>query len=565
MTLLSTLHIAKNALFMSQAGIQVAANNIANADTPGYVREKLVVATGPPQRLGRLVQGGGVDVLGVVRELDQFLQQRVWTALSDRAGGDVQSKAYLDLEAVIGELSDTDLSTALNDFFHSLHDVLNHPEDRAIRNLAVHRGAGLADQIQSLNARVRELSRAAHERILSGVERVNQLVTDIAKLNRQIIDVEHGGLIVSDAVGLRDRRDLALDQLSQLVDIRVDEQASGAVNVFVGGEYLVFDGATQHIRVDEGTESGLPAGGLRLSQSDAPLRATSGELAGLLAARDEIFAGFLSELDAFARSLIFEFNQIHASGQGLTGYASLSSEHGITDPAVPLDEAGLPFTPVHGSFQVHIVNRATGITNTHDIRIRLNGLEDDTTFADLVASFESIDGLSAEVTDQGRLVLRTESPDLVFTFADDSSGALASLGMNGFFAGSGAGDIQVGDTLRGDAGKLAISRGGLGQDTHNGELLTGLFTAPLERRDGVSLKEWQHQWMGETAQASALAGAVAEGYRAFHATLEGEHLGISGVSLDEEAVNMMTYQRAFQASAKVISTISQLLDVLVNL
>jgi flagellar hook-associated protein 1 FlgK len=71
--------------------------------------------------------------------------------------------------------------------------------------------------------------------------------------------------------------------------------------------------------------------------------------------------------------------------------------------------------------------------------------------------------------------------------------------------------------------------------------------------------------MGDTAQSSALSKAVAEGYRSFHSTLESEHLGMSGVSLDEEAVNMMAYQRTFQAAAKVISTISELLDFLVRL
>ena len=121
------------------------------------------------------------------------------------------------------------------------------------------------------------------------------------------------------------------------------------------------------------------------------------------------------------------------------------------------------------------------------------------------------------------------------------------------------------ETLKADAGKLAVSRDGVGHDTRNGELLADMLTTPLESRDGASLAQVYEGWMGETAQSSSLAAAVAEGYRAFHATLEGEHLAMSGVSLDEEAVNMMTFQRMFQASAKVISTINELLDVLVNL
>ena len=150
MTLLSTLQIAKNTLFASQAGIQVAANNVANADTPGYIREKLVQTPGPTQRIGRLVTGTGVQVDGIVREVNRFLQERLWSAGSDLANGETQEKVYLNLETVVGELSDSDLSTAMTEFFNSLNDVLNQPEDPAVRNLAVLSGDSLATQIRVL-------------------------------------------------------------------------------------------------------------------------------------------------------------------------------------------------------------------------------------------------------------------------------------------------------------------------------------------------------------------------------------------------------------------------------
>ncbi len=143
MTLLSTIHMAKNALFASQTGIQVASNNIANADTPGYVREKMIVTTAPPQQLGPgIVAGNGVRVEGIVREVDAYLQERLRAAVSDMANGEAQESIYTELESAIGELSESDLSTALTDFFSSIHDVLNQPEDAAVRNLAVLRGKG---------------------------------------------------------------------------------------------------------------------------------------------------------------------------------------------------------------------------------------------------------------------------------------------------------------------------------------------------------------------------------------------------------------------------------------
>ncbi|MHB0959129.1 MAG: flagellar hook-associated protein FlgK [Pirellulaceae bacterium] len=565
MTLLSTLQIAKNALSASQAGIQVAANNVANADTPGYIREKLVQTPGPTQRTGRLVTGTGVLVEGVVRQVNRFLQERLWSAGSDLGNGVMQETVYLDLETVIGELSDSDLSTALTSFFNSLNDVLNQPEDFAVRNLAVVSGDSLATQVRYLDSRVSDLRAMANDQIVNAAQDVNTLVTEIARLNVQIIEMELGGSMVSEAVGLRDKRDMALEGLAKIINIDVEEQKSGAVNVFVGGEYLVFDGTTQLVKVIPQVDRGGAAAELRLTRSDAQLRVSSGELGGLFTARDEILAGFLDELDTFARALIFEFNKIHASGQGLTGYDALVSEHGIPDASKPLDEAGLAFTPVHGSLQVVVTNRQTGARKTHDLFIRLDGLDGDTTYEDLVRDLDAIDGLAANRTLEGRLDLRSESADLEFSFANDTSGVLAALGINTLFAGTTAADLRVNQDLLADAGKLAFSVGGAGADTKNGERLAELLTTPLDNPSDTSLWQQFERWMGETAQASALSKAVAEGYRSFHSALESEHLGLSGVSLDEEAVNMMAYQRTFQAAAKVISTISELLDILVRL
>ncbi|MHB8969669.1 MAG: flagellar hook-associated protein FlgK [Pirellulaceae bacterium] len=564
MTLLSTLQIAKNTLFASQAGIQVAANNVANADTPGYIRERLVQTPGPTQRVGNLVSGTGVQVDGIVREVNRFLQERLWSAGSDVGNGETQATAYLNLETVVGALSNSDLSTAMTEFFNSLNDVLNQPDDPAVRNLAALSGDSLATQFRYLDSRVGDLREMANNQVINAAEDINKLVTEIGKLNTQIIEMELGGSMVSEAVGLRDKRDVAIQDLAAIVNIDVEEQATGAVNVFVGGEYLVFDGTTQLVKTVPGVDRGASAVELRLSRSDAELRATSGELAGLLTARDEILAGFLDELDAFTGSLIFEFNKIHASGQGLTGYDELLSEHGIVDGSKPLDEAGLAFTPVHGSFQVVVTNQQTGATKTHDLFIQLDGLDDDTTYEDLVRELDAIDGLTAEPTLEGQLSLRSESEELEFSFANDTSGVLAALGINTFFSGTTAADIGVNQEVVDDAGKLAFSAGGIGADTRNGELLSGMLNAPLES-DNTSLAQQYERWMGETAQASALSQAVADGYRSFYSTLESEHLGLSGVSLDEEAVNMMTYQRTFQAAAKVISTISELLDILVRL
>ncbi|MBM4094672.1 MAG: flagellar hook-associated protein FlgK, partial [Planctomycetes bacterium] len=478
---------------------------------------------------------------------------------------EAQETTYVGLESAIGELTENDLSTALTRFFNSIGDVLNQPDSLAVRNMAVMQGGALTSEVRRLDTRVREMREATNDRMANAAEEANTLVAEIGKLNRRVMEAEQGGQLFSDAVGLRDKRDAALQDLARIIDIQVEEQASGAVNVFVNGDYLVFDGATQSVTVARNMDRGLPAVELRLSHSGGLVRASSGELAGLLAARDGILGQFLDDLDAFTKTLVFEFNKLHAGGQGMSGYRESLGLHAVADVDAPLDAAGLDFTPAHGSFQLVVADTQSGHRRTYDIAVQLTGLEGDTTLRDLATRLDAIDGLSASITSAGKLRLTGESSTVAFSFANDTSGVLAALGINAFFTGTDAMTIGVHGALAADAGKLAMSRGGVGHDTLNGELLADFLSRPLKTAGGSSLSQIYERWMGNTSQASSLAAATAEGFRAFHTTLEGEHLAMTGVSLDEEAVNMMAFQRSYQASAKVIATISEMLDVLVNL
>src|SRR5690242_6458159 len=118
MTLFSSIQIANNALIAAQLGLQVTSNNVANANTPGYIRQSLILTPGPTQRYGGLLLGLGVDVQAVVQQTDRFLEERVRNAASDLANSEAQDNTYVQLESLIGELSDTDLSTSLSNFFN---------------------------------------------------------------------------------------------------------------------------------------------------------------------------------------------------------------------------------------------------------------------------------------------------------------------------------------------------------------------------------------------------------------------------------------------------------------
>jgi flagellar hook-associated protein 1 FlgK len=565
MTLLSSIQIANNALIASQLGLQVTANNVANANTPGYIRQNLVLTPAATQRYGGLLLGLGVDVQAVVQQTDRFLEERVRNASSDLANSAAQEDTYVQLESLIGELSDTDLSTSLSNFFNSIHDILNQPDSASVRNLAVLQGRTLTDDIRRLDQRVREIRTEVNGQISSSADRINSLLRNISELNLQISIAEGGNTLASDAVGLRDKRSLALGELSSLIDITAVEQETGDVSVFSGGDYLIFQGTYREVEAVIQNEGEFSPYEIRLKATDAPISTTGGKLAGLIASRDTILGGFLDQLDGFTKNLMFEFNKLHSSGQGLTGLSSVTGEFAVNTTVDPLDQAGLTFTPVNGSFDVLVRNQQTGLTATTQIRVDLNGLDEDTSLDDLAAALNNIDGLTVVITPNRKLEIRGDSSLVTFGFANDTSGALAALGINTFFSGSGASSIGVSDAIKADPTKFAASAGGIADDTGTAVKLANLLNTPLASLGGSNLAVQYDRVIGEVTQGAAVTKSVAEGFRTFHSTLDSQLLAIQGVNIDEEAIRMIGYQRAFQASARVVSTINEMLEVLVNL
>jgi flagellar hook-associated protein 1 FlgK len=565
MSLYSSIRLAANTLRANQIGLQVVGQNIANANTPGYIREEAVFAPTPPQRIGKLLLGTGVEVEAVVQKLDRFLEERLRGSVSDRVDAETQESSYLQLETVIGELGEGDLSTSINTFFSSIAEILNHPESIAVRNLAILQGGSLTSEINRLASRVGEIRSALNDRVIGMAETINRLVEEIRQLNLKITVAEVGDVSASDAGGLRDQRLQALEDLAKLIDISVKEQPDGSVNVYSGGDYLVFQGVSRTVEVVLESGQGLAVANIYLTGSDALLSPASGELGGLLTARDDIMGSFLSEFDEFARTLAFEFNKLYSGGQGLTGFRELTGEFAVSDDDLALDQAGLTFTPASGSFQVMVRDKQNGTTQTTDVLVDLNGLGDDTTLADLATLLTAVNGITAGITSDGKLTISSDSPEQEFAFGADTSGVLAALGLNTFFSGSSALELGVNEVLRADGAKFAASRGGIATDTENAVELAAFLDRPIQTQNDLSLSVLYVNLIGETTQASSITRAVAEGARTFEATLRGQKLAVSGVNLDEEAVQMIILQRSFQAAARYIATLSELLEILVNL
>jgi flagellar hook-associated protein 1 FlgK len=562
MSLFGTIQQSSGALQAAQIGLQVVGNNIANTNTPGYIRQDLQQASAIGTRQGALVVGHGVRPIGITQSVDKALAERMFSAKNALAGAETLERAYGQLEELTTDLNNDGLGSQLTLFNNSLHELSAQPGDPSLRDFVILQGENLAASIQrnreeSLSQRDSwnvELDELANE--------VNRLTERIADLNLNIATVEGGGLSHNDATGLRDQRLLDLESLAELVDINIQEQESGAVAVFVGGDYLVSNGNSREVYT--AYSNSLDGTEIRIVETDSPLAPSRGEVASVMAARDGVFGEHVRSLDEMAAGLIRSMNEVHTQGQGRRGYREIVSTETAV-PGVPLVDSGLPVLPRNGTFDMNLVDDNGDVITNHRISVRRLGQVGDSTINSIAAEIDAIDGVSANLSADGQLQIVSDSPTAQFTFGEDTSGFLASMGINTFFTGSSAVDIQVNQAIRDDADLFAISTGGIGEDTAALTEMIDIVDRPLDLLNGRSVRQRYERSVADLGQEIALQNSTTEGLRNFYATLQSQHLAITGVNIDEESIKMVAYQRAFQASSRVISTASEMLEILVNL
>lgn len=572
MSLFSSLQMAGNTLNAMQIGLHVVGNNIANANTPGYIRERAIYSPAPVQKLGNLSIGLGVQVDGIVQVIDKFIEDRLRDSGSDLASAVALEKAYADLEAQFDALGEANIGSLITKFFNGLDDIATN-NNLGVRDLIIKDGINLAQAFNSLDRSVERLHSDLSTRVQGIAPEINTLTDKISKLNLQIVAMEAGGASASDAGGLRVQRAEALKDLAGLINITATETITGSVNISVNGQILVFEGTKRNVESQITQVNGINATRIQFVDNKSLLDVSGGELHGIYQARDGVYANFLDDLDNLAANLAFEFNKIYSQGQGIDGFTQLTSASRVLDPSAALNKAGLEFTPTSGKFTVLIRNKQDGTTKSHEINIDLNGLDgNDTTLNSLAAQLNAIPGLNASINIDNRLTLSTEISGIDFSFEvespNDESGVLAALGINTFFTGTEAGNLSVNTQLtQGNraSAKFASSTQGINDGTGNVLRLVALYDNSLTGLDGSSIRGIYDSIINSTTQGASIAQAVADGQRVFTGTLEAAFQGVSGVNLDEEAIDMMMLQRTYQAAARFISTLSDLLDILVNL
>ncbi|HOQ84405.1 MAG TPA: flagellar hook-associated protein FlgK [Phycisphaerae bacterium] len=555
------LQIGRNALLAYQSALQVIGNNISNVGTEGYTRQTGVLTplTGLDLPEG-FTPGGGVALTGLRRNVDEAIENRYRIAVGDQAGALARQEVIGRIESAMNELSDSDLSTLLQLFFNALSDLQNEPTGYAGRATIITAGQSVADEIHRQRTEVLALRDQINGDMTIAVQRANEIASDIAELNVRISAMESTGRGASNA--LRDQRDRLLRELGELIQIQVREQPGGSINVYIGNEPLVQAGASRGLTTTLETYGEQPRAIVRFADNSAPVTIHGGKLGGLIEARDVLLVDQMNHLDGLARALVWEVNKAHASGQGIEGYTDITGAFDVRDPAAVLNStyAGLSYKPQNGSFLITVTDKSTGLSRDHLITVDLDGIGPDDSLNSLVAQINAkITGSRAEVTGDNRLRFIADT-GFEITFSQDSSNVLAALGVNVFFTGTSSQNIAVSNVLSGNPNFLAAASNRTPGDGSNAGRMAALGSEPVAALGGRSITEFYNAIVADVAVKGSAASASVTAAGAITSALSAQRESISGVSLDEETINLLRLERAFEGAARYTTTINRLIE-----
>ena len=560
-TLFSTFNIAQSGLTAAQIQLEIAGHNIANVNREGYTRQRAQLVTNEPLMQSYGALGRGVAVVGVERLREAFLDE-VYRQQSPALGSaEIRASYFARMEDLFQEPGENGFGTQIESFFDSLNDFAGNVEEIPVRMSVITEAQNVCAGLNLMASQIYALRTNANEEVRNMVPEINSLTERIAALNERISAAEAGGGGTMN--DLRDERDLLLDQLSSFVNISCRERSDGKVDVILGDDALV-EGAYAHELVAQMDPSLDPSRPdlVRVTFADSgfDLNLQSGKLYGALTIRDGDLVELANRVDELAATMIAAINQIHSTANGLENWSgTVYGTNAVADPAAALVSAGLPFDVQAGTLDLVVYDSSGGYT-THTLSIG-----NTTTLNNLAAAINSLPNFSASVTSDGRLQLQANA-GYSFSFSDDQTGALVALGVNGLFTGTKAGDIALNQAILNDPRLLAS---GYSLDPLN----TGDNTAALDMAnvrtemliDGTStIGDYYETTIVRVGVHARANEQTLRMEQAFVEDFQRRREEVSGVSLDEEVTNMLQFQRAYEASARVISVVDRMIEALLN-
>lgn len=324
---------AVRGLLASQRALYTTNHNIDNVNTKGYSRQQIEQqATNPFKMPGIGFLGTGTEVTNIQRVRDSFVDFKYWNEMAPKGEWEVKKNALTELEKLMGEPSNNSFRKYMDDFYSSLDEMSKNSSDIAFREPVRENAMAFAKHIQETAKRLQDIKKETQYEIETKVKHVNSLSERIAALNKQIYSQEIGGKQAND---LRDRRELMVDELSKIVNVRVNESPDGKYNVSVGGISIVDHLYTNKISIKITGNTGNESYKFHW-ENGGEVSLKSGELKGLLDmiqgdGTGNTYRGipyYMEQLNEFAKGFAEKFNEQHEKGQTLKD-GSVDSKTGI--------------------------------------------------------------------------------------------------------------------------------------------------------------------------------------------------------------------------------------------
>jgi flagellar hook-associated protein 1 FlgK len=429
----------QSGLTANQVALNTTANNVSNVHTEGYSRKDVQFE----QRILSGV-GAGVQVAQLTRTVDENLLKSLRLELSRLSSVEVQGSYYSRTQDLFGApADDASLSHTIGRFAAALESLALQPQNSLEQREVVRWANEIALQLQHSSATVQDLRLQADGEIAQVVDRINLLLSDVAELNDQIVRAAATG---SDATDLKDQRDVGLDQLAELIDIRVFARGDGDVVVYTPAGRILVDSVpatlghsaaaamgatTTHA---EGDLGGIYLGA-EISANDITAEIRGGELFGLVQLRDTVLPRMQSALDELAAEVRDAVNQVHNRGLAFPGLQQMAGSRIFVDPAVQTITYG-------GTEDTALVlfDAAGNEVRSTTMRTLLGGASASVAqVATAIDGFLAADGSAAISGD--RLVIDLGGSGLHLAFRDQAAST----------PGSAAADVTLGFDADGDA------------------------------------------------------------------------------------------------------------------
>lgn len=585
-------------LYAQQIALSTVGHNIASADKDGYSRQSVSLMNSTPEEIygghGSLQLGTGVLVNSINRNRDTFVDRQMWKESATLGYGSSLYNSLSKIEEVFQEPDSKDgMQGVMNQFWSAWQTLgTNASIESGGRTLVIQRGQELVDTIQNAGQKFYDQVADVNSVIDLRVKKVNEMSSEIFSLNQQISSIEMGNK--GQANDLRDTRDYLVDQMSKMLKVTVNEDQYGNYTIQSGGITLVSATDTMNLATASTTDEkyGYEVKKVVAEGSNRILDLGSGEIKALIDVRDSEeygLKGYLDKLDTMSKFLLRDFNDVHKSGydvnnqQGDNFFGMNGVNYHTADDGLPAGMTGTWLSNLKMNSELLKENGAAKVAaktlatitqsnaNGGPAALSLSGTyTGGTTEKKYTVVITGVDaagkvtGASYSTDNGATWTAATANPDGTFALPDNVNIEFATDKENtasvvpGTIKDTYKFSMPPQNNAAGDnAYRLAQS---MKADIRQimGETYTG--TLP----EDVSLDSYYSSFIGSVGVQTENAERLSNNQQIMVNQITNWRESTSGVNLDEELTNMIRFQKGYSSAARVITTIDEMLDKLIN-